>query len=135
MREKDILYAWNGKFEWKKKKIEAKRNLLHFFQKFFFLFHSDIYKSIEKDILDIPIGFLIIQKHSYVCRFSSSSRETASTEEINQFEGRKICSVLLTTNTQILIKKGIHTNEYYISNLSNMCCNEQNLCSKLTFIN
>lgn len=135
MREKDILYAWNGKFEWKKKKIEAKRNLLHFFQKFFFLFHSDIYKSIEKDILDIPIGFLIIQKHSYVCRFSSSSRETVSTEEINQFEGRKICSVLLTTNTQILIKKGIHTNEYYISNLSNMCCNEQNLCSKLTFIN
>lgn len=65
MREKDILYAWNGKFEWKKK-IETKRNLLHFFQKFFFLFHSDIYKSIEKDILDIPIGFLIIQK-TFLC--------------------------------------------------------------------
>lgn len=133
--EKKIFYMRGMENSNEKKKIETKRNLLHFFQKFFFLFHSDIYKSIEKDILDIPIGFLIIQKHSYVCRFSSSSRETASTEEINQFEGRKICSVLLTTNTQILIKKGIHTNEYYISNLSNMCCNEQNLCSKLTFIN
>lgn len=62
--------------EKKKTKIETKRNLLHFFQKFLFLFHSNIYESIQKDILDILIGFLIIQKHSYVCRFSSSSSET-----------------------------------------------------------
>lgn len=82
--ERKILYmcGMENSNEKKKTKIETKRNLLHFFQKFFFLFHSNVSKSIQKDSLDIPIGFLTIRKHSYVRRFSSSSSETVSTKEI-----------------------------------------------------